>query len=594
MGIAEVISLLSGVALFLFGMTLMGDGLKKVAGNKLELILYRLSGTPLRGLLLGTGVTAVIQSSCATSVMVVGFVNSGMMQVKRSVSVILGAILGTSVTGWVICLSYIEGAGGLKTLLSTATLTGVIAVAGIILRMFTKAQVKRHIGDILMGFAVLMFGMSVMSGAVAGLREAPWFLKLLTGLSNPLLGILAGTVFTAVLQSASAAVGIIQALSVTGAMGVSQALPLLVGVAIGAAAPVLLAAIGAGAEGKRAALVYPVAGILGVAVTGTVFYGLNAAFRFPFLSAQVNPFSVAAVNSFLRLAMVLVLTPLSGLILKLVTLLVKDAPKPEKEGPALRLEERFLQYPSLALEQCRENIVAMANLSKKSVGKAIRLLTDFSEEEFEKVKKLEDDSDIYEDRLGAYLMGVTAREMTPRQNADVAEFLHSLTDYERISDHALNLAENAKELHDKKIVFSAPGQRDLSALTAAVTEILHLSVRAFETGDAETATRVEPLEQVIDDLCDDIKRRHVERIRTGVCGYSQGFVFNDILTNLERIADHCSNLAIAVIERRDNTYDAHGYINRLKASEDSAFRKAFEEFDTRYRGMMEESGDNAE
>ena len=589
MGIAEVISLLSGVALFLFGMTLMGDGLKKVAGNKLELILYRLSGTPLRGLLLGTGVTAVIQSSCATSVMVVGFVNSGMMQVKRSVSVILGAILGTSVTGWVICLSYIEGGGSLKTLLSTATLTGAIAVVGIVLRIFTKSQTKRHIGDILMGFAVLMFGMSAMSGAVAGLRESPGFIKLLTGLSNPLLGILAGAAFTAVLQSASAAVGIIQALSVTGAMNVSQALPLLMGVAIGAAAPVLLAAIGAGTEGKRAALIYPVAGVVGVTVTGAIFYGLNAAFHFSFLSQTVNPFSVAAVNSFLRLAMMLLLTPLSGVLLKLVTLLVKDTPK-EETGPALRLEERFLQYPALALEQCRENIVEMAKLSKKSVSKAIRLLTDFSEEEFEKVKKLEDDGDIYEDRLGAYLMGVTAREMTARQNADVAEFLHSLTDYERISDHALNLAENAKEISDKKIRFSEPGRRDLNALTSAVTEILHLSVRAFETGDADAATQVEPLEQVIDDLCDEIKRRHVERIRTGVCTYSQGFVFNDILTNLERIADHCSNLAIAVIERRENTYDAHGYINRLKASDSDAFRAAFEEFDARYRGMM---GDNA-
>ena len=589
MGIAEVISLFSGVALFLFGMTLMGDGLKKVAGNKLELILYRLSGTPLKALLLGTGVTAVIQSSCATSVMAVGFVNSGMMQVKRSVDVILGAILGTSVTGWVICLSYIEGGGSLKTLLSTATLTGVIAVVGIILRIFTKSQVKRHIGDILMGFAVLMFGMSVMSGAVAGLKESPAFLKLLTGLSNPLLGILAGAVFTAALQSASAAVGIIQALSMTGAMGVSQALPLLMGVAIGAAAPVLLSAIGAGTEGKRAALIYPVAGVLGVGVTGAVFYALNAVFHFSFLSVTVNPFSVAAVNSFLRLAMVVVLAPLAGMILKLVTALVKDTPKTEKSGPALRLEQRFLAYPALALEQVRENIVAMAKLSQKSVSKAIRLLTDFSEEEFEKVKKLEDDGDIYEDRLGAYLMGLTGREMTDRQNADAAEFLHSLTDYERISDHALNLAENAREISDKKIQFSVPGQRDLNALTSAVTEILHLSVRAFESGDADAATQVEPLEQVIDDLCDEIKRRHVERIRTGVCTYSQGFVFNDILTNLERIADHCSNLAIAVIERRDNTYDAHGYINRLKASDSDAFRAAFEEFDARYRGMMEEN-----
>ncbi|MBQ7638021.1 MAG: Na/Pi cotransporter family protein, partial [Clostridia bacterium] len=303
MGISDVIALFGGVALFLFGMTLMGDGLKSVAGNKLELILYRLSGTPLKGLLLGTGVTAVIQSSCATSVMVVGFVNSGMMKLKNSVSVIIGAILGTSVTGWVICLSYIEGAGNLKSLLSTATLTGVIAVAGIILRMFIKGRVNRHIGDILLGFAVLMFGMSSMSSAVGGLKDSQWFISMLTGLSNPLLGILAGAAFTALLQSASATVGIIQALSVTGAMSVSQALPLLMGVAIGGAAPVLLAAVGAGVNGKRAALIYPVGGGVGVGVVGALFYLLNAFIKFPFLSQTVNPFSIAAVNTFLRLAM---------------------------------------------------------------------------------------------------------------------------------------------------------------------------------------------------------------------------------------------------------------------------------------------------
>ena len=584
MGVSDVIALLGGVSLFLFGMTLMGDGLKKVAGNKLELILYRLSGTFLKGLLLGTGVTAVIQSSCATSVMVVGFVNSGMMKVKRSVSVILGAILGTSVTGWVICLSYIEGGGSLKTLLSTATITGVVAVVGIILRIFTKSQMKRHIGDILLGFAVLMFGMSAMSGAVAGLREAPWFLSLLTGLSNPLLGILSGAVFTAVLQSASAAVGIVQALSVTGAMQVNQALPLLMGVAIGAAAPVLLAAIGAGTDGKRAALVYPVAGILGVGVTGTVFYALNAALHFPFMTTVVNPFSVAAVNSFLRLAMVLLLAPLSGLLLKLVTLLVKDTPKPaDKTGPALRLEERFLTHPALAIEQCRTAIAAMGALSRKSVSKAIRMLTDYSEESFNAVKTMEDDVDIYEDRLGAYLMGLTGREMTPRQNANVTEYLHSLTDYERISDHALNLAENAKEISDKQIELSDEAKAELGVLTAAVNEILHLSVRAFDTDDADVAAQVEPLEEVIDGLCDEIKSRHVERMRAGVCAYKQGYVYNDILTNLERIADHCSNLAIAVIERSENTYDAHGYINRLKADDSEAFRAACDAFAERYK-----------
>ncbi len=581
MGISEVISLLGGVALFLFGMTLMGDGLKKVAGNKLELILYRLSGTFFRGMLLGTVVTAVIQSSCATSVMVVGFVNAGMMKVKRSVSVIQGAIIGTSVTGWVICLSYIEGGGSLKSLLSTATLSAVIAVVGVILRMFTKNQTNHHIGDILLGFAVLMFGMSAMSGAVESLRDAPWFLNMLTGLSNPLLGILSGAVFTMLLQSASASVGIVQALSITGAMGVKQALPLLMGISIGASFPVLLAAIGARADGKRTALVYPVSVVLGVTVTGSVFYLLNAFLHFSFLDVTVNPFIIAGMNTVLRIAMVLFLAPLSGVLLKLVTKLVKDTPSAEKSVPALRLEDRFLTHPALAIEQCRTAISAMAALSKKSVSKATRLLTDFTQEGFDAVKTMEDDVDIYEDRLGAYLMGLTGREMTERQNAAVAEYLHSLTDYERISDHALNLAENAKEIKEKQIMLSPAAGNELTVLSAAVNEILHMSVRAFDTDDAELAAGVEPLEEVIDDLCDEIKRRHVERLRNGECEYARGYVYNDILTNFERIADHCSNLAIAVVERKEHVYDAHGYVNRIKA-DDKSFREAYEAYAERY------------
>ena len=583
MGIAEVISLFGGVALFLFGMTLMGDGLKKAAGNKLELILYRLSGTPLRGLLLGTGVTAVVQSSCATSVMVVGFVNSGMMKVKNSVYVILGAILGTSVTGWVICLSYIEGGGNLKSLLSTATLTGVIAVVGIILRMFMKGRTQRNLGDILMGFAVLMFGMSSMSAAVSGLGQTGWFLSLLTTLSNPILGILVGAAFAAVLQSASAAVGIIQALSFTGAMGVRQALPLLMGVAIGAAVPVLLSAVGAQADGKRAALIYPVACILGTGTVALVFFPLNAFVHFDFMDMTVNPFSVAAVNTFMRLAMTVLLVPLAGVLLKLVTALVKQPPAPEKRGPEIRLEERFLTHPALAIEQCRVSISAMAKLTKKSVSRASRLLLDFNEEGFEAVKQMEDDGDIYEDRIGAYLMGLTGREMTPRQNADVTAFLHALTDFERISDHALNLAENAKEISDKKIVFSDDAKADITVLAGAVHEILHLSVRAFDGDDPTAAAQVEPLEEVIDDICDRMKARHIERMRAGVCNYTQGFVFNDILTNFERISDHCSNIAIADVERHETSYEAHGYVKSLKTDGGEAFQKAYDEYSERYK-----------
>ncbi len=578
MSIGDIITLLSGTALFLFGMTLMGDGLKQVAGNRLELILYRLSGTPLRGLLLGTGVTGVIQSSCATSVMVVGFVNSGMMKVNRSFYVILGAILGTSVTGWVICLSYIDGGSGLRSLLSTATLTGIIAIVGIILRMFSKKRMKKNIGGILMGFAVLMFGMSTMSSAVSGLGENESFIALLTTLSNPALGILAGTLFTAALQSASAAVGIIQALSVTGAMGVGEALPLLMGVTIGASVPVLLSAIGAGTDGKRAAAIYPVAGTIGVIVTAIPFYILNMIFRFPFLSASVDPFSVAAVNSFLRLAIVLVLFFAEKPILKLVSLIVKKSDKKkEKERVSLRLEERFIAYPALAVEQCRVAINEMASLARESIVKSVELLGNYSTEGFNAVAQAESDVDAYEDKLGSYLVKLTGREMTKKQREDVSEYLHTLSDFERISDHALNIAESAKELNDKKISFSGEAKRDMGVMTSAVNEIVHGAVRAFETQDLSLAKNTEPLEERIDELCDEIKLRHIARLQRGECGIEQGFVFNDLLTNFERVADHSSNISVAMIELNVDSFETHEYLNVMKEKNTEQFREKYEE-----------------
>ena len=582
MSIPQVFSLLGGVALFLFGMTTMGDGLKRVAGNRLELILYRLSGTPFRGLLLGTGVTGVIQSSCATSVMVVGFVNSGMMKVRQSVSVILGAILGTSVTGWVICLGYIDGAGGLKSLLSTATLTGVVAVIGIILRIFSKSVFKQHVGDILMGFSVLMFGMSAMSAAVSPLGSAPQFTSFLSSLSNPLLGILVGTLFTAVLQSASAAVGIVQALAVTGAMSVAEALPLLMGIAIGASAPVLLSAIGAGADGKRAALVYPTASILGVGILAIVFYPLNAAFSFPFMGLTVSPFSVAAVNSVLRIAMTALLMPFYRVLESLVTHLVKEKAQPETEGPELRLEERFLSHPALAVEQVRMAISEMAKLARDSVRRAIKLLNEFSEEGCAAVDAMENAADIYEDKLGSYLMKLTQVELTKQQNAAVAKDLRTLTDLERISDHALNISESAAELHEKALQFSPQAAADLDVITSALNEILHITVRAFETEDPAAAKDVEPLEQRIDELIDEMKHRHVERLQNGECTILQGFVFNDLLTNFERISDHCSNVALAILELHDSEVEAHSYLQALREGEDASFSAAYEDFAQRY------------
>ena len=581
MDISQIIALCSGIALFLFGMTLMGDGLKRVAGNQLELVLYRLSSTTLRGVLLGTGVTAVIQSSCATSVMVVGFVNAGMMKLRQAIGVILGAILGTSITGWVISLSYIEGSSGVLSLLSTATLTGIVAVVGVFLRVFSKKQERKHIGDILMGFAVLMFGMSAMSGAVSGLGEQPWFTGTLASLSNPLLGILIGALFTAILQSASAAVGIVQALSVTGAMSFEAALPLLMGIAIGAAFPVLLSALGANPDGKRTALVYLVAEVISVMVCAALFYLANAIFRFAFLQAVMNPFSLALVNTILRLAMVLLLLPLINVLEALVKLIIKDKKTPA-DDLTLRLEERFLSHPALAVEQSRLTIQDMAERSREALSAALALTANYSKEGFEEVKRMEGDVDRYEDALGSYLVKLTGRELTRRQNEDVSKYLHTLTDFERISDHALNIAESAAEIHEKKVDFSDKATRELSVLSAAVREIVRLTTEAFEKNDLALAGRVEPLEELIDRLCDEAKRRHIERLQQGNCTIRQGFVFNDLLTSIERVGDHCSNIALAMLELEEDAFDTHAGQRRLKDADPQAFQDAYDDYALRF------------
>ena len=578
-----MISLLGGVALFLFGMSLMGDGLKKVAGNKLELVLYRLSGTPVKGLLLGTGVTAVIQSSSATSVMVVGFVNSGMMKLEQAIAIILGALIGTSVTGWIICLSSLEG-GGWVSLLSTSTITAVVAVAGIILRMFTSKQVNRHLGDILLGFAVLMYGMQAMSGAVAPLKQSEAFISILTSFSNPLLGILVGAAFTSILQSASAAVGILQALSMTGAVNFSVAYPIILGIAIGAAVPVLLSALGARAEGRRTALAYLVIEIVGVILCGAAFYGADAFLDFGIKYAVMDPVSIAAVNTLFRLVTALVLLPFIGALAKLVSLFVRESAAERAANAEFdRLDERFLTHPALAVEQSRLTVNAMAKVAKENILAALQLLQDYSEAEAKQVAEREELVDRYEDRLGTYLVKLNTRELNQEQNENVSKFLHTLSDFERISDHAVNLAETAEEVDSKKIIFSDGAKHEILVLCAAVSEILELSFSAFIDEDISKAYKVEPLEEHIDILCDEMKLRHIDRLQNGHCSLSQGFVFNDLLTNCERVADHCSNIAIAMIELNADAYDTHSYVIDLKEQRSHNFDVLYAQFAEKYK-----------
>lgn len=585
MGIAEVLSLLGGVALFLFGMSLMGDSLKMVAGSKLEVVLYRLSGTQLKGILLGTGVTAVIQSSSATSVMVVGFVNSEMMKVRQAIGIIMGAIIGTSITGWIICLSDIGGnTSGWMELLSTETLTSVVALIGIILYMFSGDMSRRHVGGILMGFAVLMFGMKAMSGAVSGLKDDESFVRILTDFSNPVLGIIVGMAFTSILQSASAAVGILQALAITGAVSFEVAFPIIMGIAIGAAVPVLLSAMGASADGKRTALSYLIIDLFGVIIVSVIFYAVNALVHFGFMSRTMTAVSIAFVNTLFRVVIVMILAPMTGLIEKFVSLFVKD----DKERlKGLRdmdlLEERFLTHPALSIEQSRQVINSMARCVVKNVTDALSLVDKYTKDGFAEVQKEEELVDRYEDKLGTYLVQITRLELTKQQNIMVGKYLHSITDFERMSDHALNIAECAQEMHDKKLNFSKSATHELSVLRSAVSEIVALAVKAFVEDDLSVAYRIEPLEEKIDSLCDEMKLHHINRISDGTCTLQLGFVFNDLLTNLERMADHCSNIGVAMIELASGALETHDYYNKLMEETTDQFKESFAKYDAKFK-----------
>lgn len=582
MTISDVLALLGGVALFLFGMTLMGDSLKKVAGNKLEIILFRLSGTPFKGLLLGAGVTAVIQSSSATSVMVVGFVNSGIMKLKQAIAIILGAILGTSITGWIISLSSIEGQGWVS-LFSTSTLSAVIAIVGILLRMFSKNQKKHHIGEIMLGFSVLMYGMQSMSGAVSPLKNDPAFVSIITAFSNPVLGILFGAVFAAILQSASAAVGILQALSSTGVITFAVAFPVLLGISIGAAVPVLLSAIGAKVNGKRSAFGYLIISIAGAAVCGAIYYTLGAVITFPFRDAVLDYVGIALVNTIFRLLTCVLLMPLIGAITAFLAKMIHESEQEKAANEDFdRLDDRFLSHASLAIEQSRITVNSMAMKARENILNAIGLISDYSDAGYDAVTEMEDYIDRYEDKLGTYLLKLNSNELNEHQNERLSEYLHTLSDFERISDHAMNIAEAAKEISEKKIVFTPAAKAELKVLLEAIHEILDVSINAFVNENDYAQFTVEPLEERIDVLCDEMKLRHVERMQSGKCSMSVGFVYNDLLTNLERVADHCSNIAIAMIEIGGDLYDTHGYIINLKDLREHDFDRLYEQYCVKY------------
>ena len=552
MEVSNIVSLLGGVALFLFGMSVMGDSLKKLAGSKMEMLLFKLAGNPVKGILLGTGVTAVIQSSSATSVMTVGFVNSGMMKVRQAIGIILGAILGTSITGWILCLNSLGGSGAeVASYFSTEILTGIVALIGIALWMFSKKNSRKNIGGIMMGFAVLMYGMSMMSSSIAPLREDEGFIRLLTSFSNPILGVLAGLILTAVIQSASAAIGILQALAMTGAVEFDMAFPIIMGIGIGASVPVMLSALG-------------------------------AVIDFPFMTQTMNMVSIAFVNTMYRLVIVILLSPAIGVLEKIVCTMFPEGPEAQAEKEDMdRLETRFLQHPALALAQSKTVIDSMANKSLESVVCAISARQGGGKD-VNKVFDLEGMIDRYEDKLGAYLFSITSRDLDDSQSTEVSKYLRVLSDFERISDHARNIGEAVEEIKEKKIAFSGQADSDLRALEKAVNDIAGLTIKAFVDNDVETALMVDPLEEVIDDLCDEIKIRHIERVSRQVCSLENGFVFNDLITDYERISDHCSNISLDVLDSGDEEFLPHEYHMSMDYRQNEVFQKYFEEYKKKY------------
>ena len=585
MSFTTIFQLITGLAMFLFGMNAMGDGLKKVAGSKLETVLWKLSSTPTRGVLLGTGVTAVIQSSSATSCMVVGFVNSGMMTIAQAIGIIMGANIGTTATGWILSLSAVEGGGEAfwTQFLSTTFISAIFALIGTIFLMFAKKNTYKHTGTIMLGFAVLMSGMKMMSGAMGFLEDSPLFADMMTTMSNPFMGILVGTVITAILQSASASIGILQSLAVTGLVNNDAAIYLIIGMCIGASMPVLLSAIGATTNGKRASIIYLIFNSVGAIILTPIFWVLNEIFQFGFMNEPADAFSIAMINTVFNTAATLLLLPFIKQFDKLVCALIREKKTDKKSHELDRLEERFLTHPGLAIEQSRAVLCSMAEQSHQNLLEAFSLMEKYSEEAYTKVVADEGEIDKYEDKLGTYLVKITGKELNKEQSREVSKFLHTIGDFERISDHALTIANAAKEINEKQISFSHAAKVEVAALSAAVAEIVDISVKAFINNDNDLAHRVEPLEETIDMLCDELKLRHISRVQNGHCTLTHGFVFSDFITDCERIADHCSNIAVALIELDMDEFEAHAYLSTLKEHKSMLFNTYFEEYKNKYR-----------
>ena len=581
-----VLTMLGGLALFLYGMETMGNGLEKLSGGRLERILEKLTSNPIKAVLLGAGVTAIIQSSSATTVMVVGFVNSGIMKLTQAVGIIMGANIGTTVTSWLLSLTGIESGNFFVRLLKPTSFSPILALIGICFIMFSKKEKKKDAGTIMIGFAILMTGMETMSGAVKPLANVPEFTGILTMFSNPILGMIAGAVLTAIIQSSSASVGILQALCATGAVNFSTALPIIMGQNIGTCVTAIISSIGASKNAKRAALVHLYFNIIGTVIFMIVFYTINAVVHFSFLDTAANAMGIAVIHSSFNIAATVLLLPFGNGLVKLACLTIpeekKETPVQEKGEDAFRLlDARFLDTPGFAVEQCRQTTIQMAKLARECFFTAVDLLHDYDEEKAERVEALENLVDRYEDELGTYMVKLGGKNLSKTDSHMVSLLLHCIGDFERISDHGINLKDSAKEMKDKDMHFSNKAEKELHVFLDAVKEILNMSIDAFETNNTDEASKVEPLEEVIDDINTVVKANHIRRLQKGKCTIEQGFVLSDISMNLERVSDHCSNIAVSVIEIDRDGFDTHGYLENLKRDGDPHFAAMVEE----YRGI---------
>ena len=581
------LTLLGGLALFLYGMELMGDGLKKTSGGRLEHILETLTSSKLKGVLLGMGVTAVIQSSSATTVMVVGFVNSGIMKLSQAVGVIMGANIGTTATSWILSLAGIHGNSFFVNMLKPSSFSPVLAFIAIVFMMFSKKEKKKDVALILMGFAILMFGMETMSGAVAPLADDPKFTSILLMFSNPVLGLLAGAVLTAVIQSSSASVGILQALSATGVMPFGAALPIIMGQNIGTCVTALLSSIGTSKNAKRAAFVHFYFNLIGTIVFLILFYSINAFVHFSFMGQAANAVGIAIIHSCFNIFATCLFFPFSDLLVKLACLTVRDTQEQEAAVNAIDadfklLDDRFLSTPSLAVEHCKTVTMHMAEMSRNTWEVAVSLIDHYSTKATEVVRQMEADVDRYEDALGTYLVKVSSGNLPEKDSQTISILLHCIGDFERISDHAMNIMEATEEMHEKKENFSEKAMAELKVYIDAIRGIMNTTIEVFEREDMQLAQQVEPFEEVIDRLNAEVKKRHVKRLRKGKCTIELGFVFSDIITSFERIADHCSNIAVSVLQIKDDAFEVHEYKENLKNKDHVIYEKLFDTFSRDY------------